>query len=128
MKSFSEKMQKKSESSEQIAFFHWVRIQGCTDERFKTIFAVPNGTNSSAKAGFKAKREGLRPGVSDVFVPIASRGYHGLFIEFKIKPNKLSEKQEDFFKRVHGQGYACRIAWSADDGIKILKEYLCATD
>lgn len=119
---------KKSESSEQIAFFHWVRIQGCTDERFKTIFAISNGMHSSAKAGFRAKREGLRAGISDVFVPIASRGYHGLFIEFKIKPNKLSDKQEEFFKRVHGQGFACRIAWSADDAIKILKEYLCAMD
>jgi len=121
-------VKKLSESTEQATFFHWVRVQGLTDERFKTIFAVPNGTNSSPKAAFRAKREGLRPGVSDVFVPIASRGYHGLFIEFKIKPNKLSEKQEEFFKRVHGQGFACRIAWSADEGIKILKDYLCVTD
>lgn len=96
----------------------------------KWVFAIPNGgsrgdsKSSAMMQGALMKAEGVKSGVSDIFVPIARHGLHGLFIEMKrADGGTLSAQQIAFGAAMKGQGYGfvcchgwieaanCIIAW-----------------
>ena len=70
------------------------------------------------------KQKGVRSGVPDVCVPIPSGMYPGLYIEFKVRPNVLSDTQKAFIKTLLNLGFLVVVAWSADEAIQIVTEYL----
>ena len=88
------------------------------------MFAIPNGGYRTKATAGKMAAEGLKAGIADVFVPIPSKDYHGLFIEMKFGKNKLTELQKEFFEYATGQGYLCKVAYSAEEAIEIIDEYL----
>ena len=51
----------------------------------KLIFAVPNGGSRHIREAANLKRQGVKPGVSDVIVLIPKKGFASLCIEFKTK-------------------------------------------
>jgi len=88
------------------------------------MFAIPNGGYRTKATAGKMAAEGLKAGIADVFVPIPSKDYHGLFIEMKFGRNKLTELQQEFFEYATQQGYCCKVAYSAEEAIEIIDEYL----
>lgn len=95
------------------------------------LFAVPNGAwlagNPRTRAALvsKAKREGVRNGVPDLFLPIARGGYHGLFIEMKrLKGGVTSAEQKSWHQYLNEQGFLCVVCKGADNAIQLLKEYM----
>lgn len=82
------------------------------------IFAIPNGGYRSKKVAGELKAEGVRAGVLDLFLPMARREYHGLFLELKVDDNKPSKEQLRFIERVRGQGFYATVVW--DDLAKCL--------
>lgn len=95
------------------------------------LFSVPNGfkihgTPAQRRArGARWKREGLTPGVSDLFLSVARHGWHGLYIEVK-EPVKgrLSKEQKTFIDDVTAQGYLCYVVDNAQAGIDLILGYL----
>lgn len=86
----------------------------------KWVFAIPNGgsrgdSKSSAMfQGAMMKAEGVRSGVSDIFVPIPRHNLHGLFIEMKrADGGTLSPIQKVFGEdmRSMGYGFVCCHGW-----------------
>lgn len=114
----------KKEDSELIKFFDWVGWQEKIDPRFKSIYHIANERKTSWQAGKILKSKGVRAGVLDVCVPIPVRPYPGMYVELKIKPNKLSKEQSDFSQLMHAMGYAVRVAWSGDELIELVKSYI----
>jgi len=112
------------EDSELINFFDWVRVQEKFDNRLSVIYHVANERKTSQRQGRIFKQKGVRSGVPDVCVPIPSGMYPGLYIEFKIKPNTLSDNQRKFIQTLISIGYLVTIAWSAKEAIQIVREYL----
>ena len=99
-----------SEHDQQAALVKWFNLQypklkGC-------LFAIPNGTHLAgdrAQRGRKMnklKAEGFKVGVSDLFLCVASNGYHGLFLEMK---DKVPPKRRT--KRSLRAGRNARIFW-----------------
>ncbi len=113
-----------SEHHEQCAFFHYVQIRANQQPELNYIFAIPNGGQRHVLVAAKLKREGVKPGVSDIFVPIARGGFHGLFIELKFGKNPLSKTQKEFGTAVSEQGYKFAMAVGSDKAIEILESYL----
>jgi hypothetical protein len=72
----------------------------------------------------RAVREGYRPGCPDLYVMWPSKGYHGLWIELKIAPNKPSPEQLETLQRLRAAGYEACVAWSWDEAFKFWCEYL----
>lgn len=93
----------------QAAFFDWVFIKQKTDPRYQWIFAVPNGGARHIATAVKLKREGVRRGVLDVIIPIASKGYVGAVIEFKVGKNKASPEQECWLKHFESQNWLTTV-------------------
>jgi len=117
---------KESEHSHQKALFCWAALY----DQLKWMHSVPNG---AVLAGNKSKRAiqmnglkstGLKPGVWDVFLPVAKHGYHGLYIEMKAGKNKLSDNQKEFGQFVHEQGYLTHTCFSATEAIDVIKNYM----
>ena len=113
-----------SEAEEQIGFFRWIAANQAKDPRLKTVFAVPNGGTRSVAEATRLKRGGVRPGVPDICAPIPIAPYPSLWIEMKIKSNKLSEEQIKFTNLLHSLGHCVRVARNAEQAIRILQDYL----
>lgn len=112
-----------TESQEQCAVIAWADTQPLA--RF--IFAIPNGANKSMASAVKFKREGLRKGVPDLFLPIPNypKNYHGLFIEMKrIKASVTSKEQLAWINFLQKQNFACGVCHGADEAIELIQAYL----
>lgn len=118
-----------SEHSHQVALFMWASQNREKYPELEWMFAVPNGGERNQIVAARMKAEGVRSGVSDVMLPTARCGYHGMFIELKA-PGKLkgeSEKQKKFGAHVKEQGYyyACLDNW--EHARDLLSNYLDGT-
>ena len=106
----------------QSAFFEWMHY---THRRVRAVsFAIPNDGKRSAKEGYFAKLRGMTPGIPDTFMSIARGPYHGLYIEFKIHPNKPTNAQLAKIISLTQEGYMCAICYTLEEGKKTLNFYL----
>lgn len=93
------------------------------------LFAIPNGNYRTAIGAEILKREGVLPGVCDIFLAVPKSDLKnriiigGLFIEFKTNTGRLSEYQVNFIKEV-GNDYRCIVIRTVEDFIKEVKNYL----
>ena len=112
------------EHTEQAAFIAWAAYQTGTYPELARIFAIPNGGHRHKAVAGRMKAEGVRAGVPDLFLPVARGGYHGLWMELKIKPNKVSEAQADWLEWLEGQGYAVSVCYGFDELVSTVEWYL----
>lgn len=77
-----------------------------TRPEYGLCFAIPNGQFRKGQR----MEPGLRPGVPDLFLPVARRGYHGMFLELKVGNNPLGNEQAVWLNRLTNQGYFCHVA------------------
>lgn len=105
----------------QVAFFEYVSYIPAV---CNLVFAIPNGGLRHISVAKRLKAEGVKAGVADVFVSIASGEHHGLYIEFKYGKNKQTLKQKEFETNVKAQGYEYKVCYSVDEAIEVLNEYL----
>lgn len=117
-------MVKRREDCELIKFFDWVSWQEKINPTYSLIYHIENERKCSQFAGKIRKQKGVRKGVPDVCVAVPRGEFHGMYVELKIKPNKLSPDQRAMMTLLHGQGYCVRVAWSGDELINLVKEYL----
>ena len=74
------------------------------------------------------KKSGVVAGVPDVFIAIPSNNFHGLFIEFKIKPNKPTDHQIIMMENLRNTGYKCSVCYTLEEAIACLETYLIKDD
>lgn len=115
-----------SEHFEQSALVSWI------DSNFPDalFFSIPNGAHlhGEGKARFaqinKLKAEGLRPGVSDLFIAEARGGYHGCFVEMKTLTGELSENQTQFLAEAEEKGYFTIVGRGFEFARDLVDDYL----
>lgn len=88
------------------------------------IFAIPNGGQRSKAQGGKLKAEGVRAGIPDLFLPVARRECHGLFLELKVGSNKPSMQQIRMIDRLKLQGYGAAVIWELQMAINLIEWYI----
>lgn len=111
-----------TESQEQSAFIEWCELAGYP---YNLIFAIPNGSHKSPATAAKFKREGLKAGVADLFLPYGAGNYQGLFLEMKRRTgSKTSDEQKAFKASAEREGFAHVFAYGADKAIDSIKKYV----
>ena len=105
----------------------WFRYQ--YNEYKDLLFAIPNGlpiydNKLRVQIYNRLKKEGLQPGVPDLFLAVGNSIYNGLFIEVKSKTDRLKKKQVDMIRALEQQNYKCVVVRSVDEFIEIIDEYL----
>src|SRR5690348_6356166 len=92
---------------EQVALFEWAALMEPEYPFLGLMFAIPNGGHRHIAVARRLKAEGVKAGVPDIFLPWASDGYHGLFIELKRrKGGTVSDEQADWHDALLQAGYA----------------------
>ena len=114
---------KRNESSEQQALIVWCELNRNKYRGLDLLFAIPNGGSRHKLEAFRLKKEGVKAGVPDLFLPVSKKGYNGLFIEMKYGRNKLTEKQKEWIINLNLQGYKTAVCYGMEEAITVLKEY-----
>ena len=112
-----------TEHQEQCALFSLLRRYHRKYPVLRNVFAIPNGGQRHPAVGAKLKAEGVLAGVWDIFTAVPVDGYSGLWIEMKVKPNRLTKSQERFRERV-GNGYKWEVCYSWIEAANAIGEYL----
>lgn len=115
---------KRGEDTEQEAVIAWANWHLQEYPALKWLHHIPNGGKRNAAEAARFKAQGVKAGVSDLFLPAAHGGYFGLYIEMKYGKNKPTDQQRDFMNDMIGAGYDAKVAYSADEAIEILQKYL----
>lgn len=113
---------KHEEDDIQEAFFQSVRL--IFPQLGKLIFAVPNGGRRNKIEAARMKKQGVEPGVADILCLVPNGKFNFLCLETKTQKGKQSEDQKDFQWQTERAGGRYVIFRSAEEGIKILQEYL----
>ena len=116
-----------SESEQQQMVVSWFRMQYPKE----IIFAIPNGSMLGGQNRFKLatkyRKEGLLPGVSDLFIACPKGVYHGMFIEMKDKGktySSVSNEQKFFLESAISKGYLCGWAPGFDSAKEKIEDYM----
>lgn len=130
------KRKKTSESLEQQAFFKWLEYYPSIR---RICYAIPNGGYRNKKlihtkqgksiyVSLEAKRmkaEGVTSGVPDVCIARTSKccTYHALYIEFKIRPNKMTLNQEVMKVNLEASGNKVVVCYGWEEAKKEVEIY-----
>lgn len=120
------------ETDEQQSLFTWAAWNFQRLPELRLMFHIPNGGHRHERVAAKMKREGVKAGVPDIFLPVARQGFHGLFLEMKTEGNRpkrggkggLSDLQAHWIGELRTQGYRCEVAYGRDEAVAILENYL----
>lgn len=109
------------ESDEQAALFLWAAYR----PELRLMFHIPNGGSRNPIEAANLKRQGVKAGVPDVFLPIARHGCHGLFIEMKrAKGGVLSQFQREYIEALMREGYRVAVCHGFEEAKRTIEEYL----
>lgn len=111
-----------SEDEEHQAFMQWVQHNPTIKD---LIFHIPNEGKRSFYMGKKLQRMGMRKGVSDFFLPLPTKKYHGLWIELKrTRGAKETIEQREWIIKMRQLNYHAEFAYGAEHAIQVIKQYL----
>jgi hypothetical protein len=117
-------MPQATEAQEQEALFRWVNLCAVKQPELLLLYHIPNEGRRSGATGAAMRRQGLRAGVPDLCLPVASAGFHGLYIELKRKNGRPTESQTRWIDALRGQGYKAEICYGWVAASELIKNYL----
>lgn len=117
-------MTRAPEHAAQAAFIEWTQYRLGEHPELAYLYAIPNGGHRHKATAGRMKAEGVKAGAPDLCLPVPRGGYHGLYMETKIKPNKPTEAQADWLRFLEGQGYAAALCYGRDGLIDAVEWYL----
>lgn len=133
------KIPKRTEHEEQTIVMAWTTVasemQSDSMKRLalRWVHSIPNGFYKSPAARMKAKREGVKAGILDLFVPapelrVGVRSgkaiYNGLAIEMKRRGEKLRSGQSDYMDYLDLVRYRNALCFSWQCAARLIAEHL----
>ncbi len=114
------------EDVEQINCTSWFDYQ--YPQYSRLYWHTVNESNMPVQGRVKAKRKGLRAGVSDIMIMVKKGKYSGLVVELKrkskTKSTKVSVDQDEFLFEMDEQGFYCAVCYGFEQFEICVKEYL----
>jgi len=111
------------EAIEQAKVIAWARANEGSYTGLWMLHSSLNGVRLSKAQAGKAKAGGMLAGVPDLFLPVRSYEYCGLYIEMKSEKGRVSKEQSRFLSMVSTLGYAVYVCYSAQEAIDKIKDY-----
>ena len=118
-----------TEEEEQAAVIEWAVWMEKQLPELHLLFHIPNGAERHPAGAAKLKKAGVKPGVPDLFLPVARGGFHGLWIEMKRrKGGRVSDEQKQWLADLEGEMYRCFVAHGAKEACDEIYRYLTETE
>lgn len=114
-----------TEDEEQIDLMRWAALAAAARPELRMLFHIPNGgSRGKAEAG-RFRAMGVKPGVPDLFLPVARGPWHGLFVELKrTKGGRVSPEQAEWIRDLEAQGYCAVVCRGWEQARENILEYL----
>lgn len=109
-----------TENDEQKQLIQWARNK----PEFQFLFHIPNEAVGGQGWIIRNRQLGVKKGVPDLFYPVPSGGYHGLFIEMKTAGGRVSPDQERWIQCLNGFGYKAVVCYGWKEAKNAILEYL----
>jgi hypothetical protein len=87
------------------------------------MHAIPNVGYRHPAVAAKLKAEGVKPGVPDVYWPVARGGFIGLAIEFKHANASPSKEQRERITLLQKEGWCVCICWDWQCAARTVQGY-----
>ena len=115
-----------TEAQEQAYVFKWSQQPDIRAQwpELALLFHIPNGGTRDAVEGKHLKQQGVKPGVPDLFLPVPSGQYHGLFIEMKTDKGRATREQRWWIERLNAGGYFAEVCHGWESAVRVLEWYL----
>lgn len=121
-----------NEHQEQVALITWAqrtRLPSRSDVKpgstvASYLLAIPNGGKRNVREAIRLKAEGVKPGVSDLLLPLRRQGFGSLWLEMKAPGKKPTKLQAEWLEIMALAGYRAEWAdgWLA--GAAIIADYV----
>ena len=117
-----------SEDQHQEYLFEWAAYV----PELKLLHSIPNGGLRNKTVAAKLKKQGVKSGVPDIFLPLARCGYHGLYIELKKMKDStpkgvLSPNQEIWLESLRNEGYKTAVCYGWKEAKDVIEDYISDT-
>lgn len=112
---------KGKEDSLQIAVATYLKLQ----YPHALWWHTPNGGSRNAIEAAKLKRMGVLAGVPDIVIVYYS---DMICLELKIKPNKQTDTQKEFEKKITAYGHPYAVCYNIDEAKEFIDKYLGSED
>lgn len=109
-----------TENDEQRQLIQWARNK----PEFQFLFHIPNESVGGQGWIIRNRQLGVKKGVPDLFYPVPSGGYHGLFIEMKATGGRVSPDQERWIQCLNQFGYRAVVCYGWKEAKNAILEYL----
>ena len=114
-----------TEEQEPAAVMEWAMRMEKQAPELALLFHIANGGDRHPAVAAKLKKQGVKPGVPDLFLPVARGTAHGLYVEMKRqKGGRVSEDQKAWMEALTQQGYVCVVAHGAEEACDVIWHYL----
>lgn len=114
-----------TEAQEQTTLFQWAGMMAGKWPELRLLHAIPNGGSRNPIEARHLKEQGVKPGIPDVFLPVARGGYHGLYIEMKRrKGGRVSVEQKKMILALRDQGFRAEVCEGWEAARDTICEYL----
>lgn len=114
----------RTEADHQINVIRWSQIHRGEYPELALLFHVPNGGSRDVREATHLKQMGVKPGVPDLFLPVARGSWHGLWIEMKALNGRISQAQDQWIHELARQGYRAVVCYGWEDAVGTLTGYL----
>ena len=112
------------ESQEQQALFQWAELNKNKYPELGLMFHIPNGGKRNITTAVRLKKEGVKSGIPDIFLPTARGNYHGLFIEMKAGKNPETANQLRWIAELTLEGYKATTCRGWERAKDVILDYL----
>lgn len=93
------------------------------DIRGYAWFHCPNGGSRNISEAAKLKAMGVKPGIPDILILEAKKGYHGFAIELKVGKNKRTDHQMEMQEIFLSNNWKVITSYSLDEVIHEIDNY-----
>lgn len=114
------------ESLEQMWLFRWAYDMSLIKwPELSLMHHIANGGSRDYIEAKHLKLQGVKPGIPDVFLPVAKGGYHGLYIEMKRRNGgRLSPEQKEVIPKLRAQGYRVEVCKGFQEAANVVEAYM----
>ena len=115
-----------SEAQEQTYLFQWATAMAVLRwPELNLLHAIPNGGSRNKIEAARLKGQGVKAGIPDVFLPVARKGFHGLYIELKrLVGGRTSPEQEKMIGDLNKQGYLAVVCKGWNAAADVIEKYM----
>lgn len=115
-----------TEFQHQCAVFKWAAQPSIRAQHpcLKLLHHIPNGGRRDKIEAANLKRQGVKPGVPDLHLPVARGGYHSLFVEMKDEDGMPTIEQKWWGVELALEGNYCEVCHGWESAVRVIEWYL----